>query len=313
MVNTHGLRDDVGTNSGAGRQTTERRCERVSECTVGLHEKDKVSVCLLFRRPLFQAGRCRHLGAATATSASATTATTAAMGSLVLGLVGVLMASIFWGSNFAVTKGFDMKDGMMFQFWLCTGILVVGVITLVFSAHDPISTNDFRPVLALEGFIGGCIWCTGNLLTVQIVGAIGLGVGLSIWGGVSLVVSFVIGLVGVLGLKPQVINYAFGIPGVVLGVASLIVFSLVTPTVKKADEVSTAEEEYHELPATAGEDDVLQAPATSIFTRIKGLVMVRVGGVVVVVVGGGGGGGGRGGGGRSSERRGRSSERSGRS
>ena len=97
-----------------------------------------------------------------------------------------------------------MKDGMVFQFWMATGILTVGLITLVFAAHDPIATGDFRPVLALDGVIGGAIWCAGNLLTVSIVSSIGLGLGLSIWGGVSLVVSFVIGLVGVLGLEPQV-------------------------------------------------------------------------------------------------------------
>ena len=34
----------------------------------------------------------------------------------------------------------------------------------------------------------------------------------------------------------QVINEAFGIPGVILAVASLVMFSFVTPTVKKSGQ-----------------------------------------------------------------------------
>jgi hypothetical protein len=133
-----------------------------------------------------------------------------------------------------------MKDGMVFQFWMATGILVMGLITLAFSAKDPLATQDFRPVLAMDGMIGGAIWCCGNLLTVPIVSSIGLGLGLTLWGGVSLVVSFVIGLVGVLGLEPQKINEYFGIPGVLLAVASLIMFSFVQPTIKKSPDLTAA-------------------------------------------------------------------------
>ena len=166
-----------------------------------------------------------------------------------------------------------MKDGMMFQFWLCTGILTVGLITLVFSAKDPLATGDFRPVLAPEGVIGGGIWCLGNLLTVQIVNSIGLGLGLSIWGGVSLVVSFVIGLVGVLGLEPQAIDEAYGIPGVILAIASLITFSFVKPSVeKKKDEDEEEDEDNDYKLMKEGEDD---QKSSSVLTRVKGLLMVR--------------------------------------
>ena len=186
------------------------------------------------------------------------------------------MASLFWGSNFAVTKGYDMKDGMIFQFWMATGILIVGIGTLAFSDQDPISTHDFRPILAYDGAIGGAVWCLGNLLTVSIVNSIGLGLGLSIWGGWSLVVSFVIGVVGVsfLGLDPQVIDEAFGIPGVILAVASLVVFSFVKPSVKKDDDEDSDDLNRPLVEATNEPDDdgANKGPGGS---RIKGLLMVR--------------------------------------
>ena len=196
----------------------------------------------------------------------------------------MLMASLFWGSNFAVTKGYDMKDGMVFQFWMCTGVLVVGLITLLWSAKDPIATHDFRPVLAYDGVLGGVIWCIGNLLTVSIVNSIGLGLGLSIWGGVSLVVSFIIGLVNVLGLKPQPINEYYGIPGVVLAVGSLVMFTFVTPTVKSAadsqkskdSDGSGSELSYHVLDDDEVEEPKQEKVASGGLTKLKGIAMVCV-------------------------------------
>merc|ERR1719215_23674 len=39
------------------------------------------------------------------------------VGSTIIGIMGVLVAAVGWGSNFIVVKGYDMKDGFAFQFW----------------------------------------------------------------------------------------------------------------------------------------------------------------------------------------------------
>jgi len=94
---------------------------------------------------------------------------------------------------------------------------------------------------------------------------------------VSLVVSFVIGLAGPLGLSPQVINEYWGIPGVILGVASLIMFSFVEPTVQKAKD--DEDDHYKQLPDVAHGDDI-DSTKGSACVRIKGLLMAVTAGLI---------------------------------
>ena len=159
------------------------------------------------------------------------------MTSVVVGVVGVLLATLFWGCNLSVVKRYDMQDGIVFQFWSAVGVMLVGVCTLFVSANENAvnSTHDFRPVLSWYGIIGGAMWALGNLLTVIIVNRVGLGVGLSIWGGVSLVTSFLFGLLGFMDLKPQVMNLKIAIPGIILAIAALVSFAFVQPTIKSND------------------------------------------------------------------------------
>jgi glucose uptake protein GlcU len=154
-----------------------------------------------------------------------------------LGLVGALVASVLWGSNFVVTKQYDMGDGMHFQLFLCLGIFLVGVMTLVASDQvphedvvdfDSFPLPDLRVTLSFEGLLGGAVWCLGNLLTVPVVNRVGLGLGMSVWAGTSLVVSFLFGRVNVLGLvAPALSSPILGLIGVSFAVGALFVFSQV--------------------------------------------------------------------------------------
>jgi len=108
------------------------------------------------------------------------------MSATIVGIVGVAVSSIGWGSNFIVCKSFDMKDGIVFQFWMCTGILIVGLLTLLASEHDDSSKGeggDYLAVFSLVTMSGGMMWGVGNILTTKIVSSIGLGLGMAIWGG----------------------------------------------------------------------------------------------------------------------------------
>jgi glucose uptake protein GlcU len=101
------------------------------------------------------------------------------MGSAVVGFVGVIIAALFWGSNFIVCKGYKLPDdGMHFVLLMSIGILFVGIVALFASAMED---GDFEVVLAPDGLLGGAIWTFGNFLTVPIIENIGLGMGLAIW------------------------------------------------------------------------------------------------------------------------------------
>ena len=104
--------------------------------------------------------------------------------SAVLGIFGVFLASMFWGSNCVVCRGFDLPDdGMHFVLLMATGILFVGILSLFTAPHED---GDFEVVFAPEGLAGGIVWACGNFLTVPIIRNCGLGLGFATWSGVNL-------------------------------------------------------------------------------------------------------------------------------
>lgn len=158
------------------------------------------------------------------------------MGSTFVGAVGVLVSSVFWGSNFIVCRGYDLPpDGMHFVLLMSTGILLVGILTLFASAHED---GDFEAVFSPDGLVGGAVWATGNFLTVPIVQNAGLGVGFATWCGVNLVVAFVVGAVGFGAVLPgeTLRRPATGAAGIVLAIAALGLFANVKPTLVEARE-----------------------------------------------------------------------------
>lgn len=168
--------------------------------------------------------------------------------SAAVGYLCVVVASAFWGSNFIVTKGFEMGDGLHFQQLLCTGILLVGCLTLPWhegAAHgakyDAFPLPDLRVVLSTEGLLGGFVWALGNLLTVPIVQRIGVGLGLSIWGGTSMVVTFLFSRLSIFGLVPDELHApAAGYLGALLGCLSLAIFSFVETDAKAGGDSGLA-------------------------------------------------------------------------
>ena len=158
------------------------------------------------------------------------------MGSPLVGIVGVGIASTFWGSNFIVCKGYKLPDdGMHFVLLMSVGILFVGICTLFTSQ---IEDGDFEVVFAPDGLLGGAIWALGNFLTVPIVSNIGLGMGLAIWAGVSLIVAFVVGWVGMGSLLPKeaLAVPAMGAVGISLAVGALFLFSRLKPTLDDSED-----------------------------------------------------------------------------
>ena len=154
------------------------------------------------------------------------------MNNVLLGTFGVLLASLFWGSNCVVCRGYDLpEDGMHFVLLMSTGILLVGILSL-FSGPD--EDGDFEVVFAPEGLAGGMVWACGNFLTVPIIGNCGLGLGFATWSGVNLVVAFVVGTVGVGQILPgEALNRPeLGGLGIFLALIALVLFSNVKPAME---------------------------------------------------------------------------------
>lgn len=93
-------------------------------------------------------------------------------------------------------------DGMFYQWVMCTGIWVFGLVLQIVLFFHPLGTTlteaggnasaaeielaakpdaysvKFYPVVLL----GGALWATGNCCAVPVINSIGLGMGLLLWG-----------------------------------------------------------------------------------------------------------------------------------
>jgi len=178
-------------------------------------------------------------------------------GNTLIGVLGVVVAAAGWGSNYVVVKGYDMKDGFAFQLWLCLGIFLVGLISAFMGQQVPgyafgeggLGAVDVR--LSLLGVLGGSFWCVGNLCTVQIISDIGLGIGLPLWAGTHLLMSFTVGQMHVCiageCLEPAPLrNFAFGAVGCFASMLALVLLANVKTNVdstrKKANDAGDIED-----------------------------------------------------------------------
>ncbi|CDQ87659.1 transmembrane protein 144 isoform X1 [Oncorhynchus mykiss] len=119
------------------------------------------------------------------------------------GFVANSIAVILYGSNFVPVKKIETGDGMFFQWVNCASILVVSMIGDLI-LHSP----KFHPLAML----GGAAWATGSLTVVPVVKAIGLGLGVCIWGSSSLLMGWISSRFGWFGIEAQevarpVLNY----------------------------------------------------------------------------------------------------------
>lgn len=112
------------------------------------------------------------------------------------------MAVIGFGSNFIPVKKFDTGDGMFFQWMMCIGIWLVGMVVNVIQLQPPF----FLPAL-----LGGFMWVTGkavdtsvlllssfsspsgNIVCVPVIKMIGLTMGLTVWGSTNLLAGWISG------------------------------------------------------------------------------------------------------------------------
>ncbi|XP_029626617.1 transmembrane protein 144 isoform X3 [Salmo trutta] len=112
------------------------------------------------------------------------------------GFVANSIAVILYGSNFVPVKRIETGDGMFFQWVNCASILVVSMIGDLI-----LDSPKFHPLAML----GGAVWATGSLTVVPIVKAIGLGLGVCIWGSSSLLMGWISSRFGWFGIEAQVV------------------------------------------------------------------------------------------------------------
>uniref|UniRef100_A0A5K3F4K5 Transmembrane protein 144 n=1 Tax=Mesocestoides corti TaxID=53468 RepID=A0A5K3F4K5_MESCO len=161
------------------------------------------------------------------------------------GWVAIIICSVCFGTNLIPVKKFDMGDGAAFQWLMCTGILLVGIIVqlIVGSLYR---VPQFYPL----AMVGGALWATGNSLTVIIIEAIGLSLGILIWSIANMLFGFTTSRFGVFGIPPKIpskpsMNYV----GVAIAVVSVALYAAIKPSEDdRAKDAESGAVESNEAP-----------------------------------------------------------------
>ncbi|XP_022325098.2 transmembrane protein 144-like isoform X1 [Crassostrea virginica] len=173
-----------------------------------------------------------------------------------VGYICAAAAVLLYGSNFAPVKKFETGDGMFFQWILCGGALLVGIIVQVIRG-----TKHFYPLV----MIGGLVWETGNICVVPIIKTIGMGLGLCIWGMTNLLSGWATSRFGWFGMtaSTQIKDPVLNTIGVVVAVSSSIVFAFVKNDVTPVDIGSDQEPLLSSLPTR----QTYGSPGDSLYTN----------------------------------------------
>ena len=147
-----------------------------------------------------------------------------------LGLTCAFGAVVLFGSNYLPVKRFAVGDGFFFQWALCAGIWLVGMVLNAAQCLQPRGSSPppFEPLAAL----GGAAWATGQLFVPFIVNSIGMAKGLIVWGATAMLSGYACGVFGWLGVRSQagdVKSWPLNIAGLCLALASLFASLLLRP------------------------------------------------------------------------------------
>jgi len=138
-----------------------------------------------------------------------------------VGYIAAAVAILFFGSNFVPVKKIETGDGLFFQWVLCSGIWVVGMVT-----NCIVGSPTFYPFAMLGGFL----WATGNMCVVPIIKTIGLGLGMLLWGSFNMLSGWATGRFGLFNTGKDVIgDYTLNTIAIVMAMLSALCWLFVKP------------------------------------------------------------------------------------
>uniref|UniRef100_A0A0B6ZYG4 EamA domain-containing protein n=1 Tax=Arion vulgaris TaxID=1028688 RepID=A0A0B6ZYG4_9EUPU len=147
-----------------------------------------------------------------------------------VGYIGTIVAVVMYGSNFVPIKKFYTGDGIFFQWVLCCGIFMVGVVVQL------VRQSTFYPLV----MVGGAVWTTGNLCVVPIFKTIGMGIGMSTWSAFLLIVGWASGRFGLFDTKADMITNSYmNYAGVILAFGSILLYVVVKNEVSGSTDLKT--------------------------------------------------------------------------
>uniref|UniRef100_K3X9E0 EamA domain-containing protein n=1 Tax=Globisporangium ultimum (strain ATCC 200006 / CBS 805.95 / DAOM BR144) TaxID=431595 RepID=K3X9E0_GLOUD len=152
------------------------------------------------------------------------------MGDVVLGYAGALVAVFFFGTCYVPAKKYPTYDGIIFQWFMCSGILMVGIVWGLLS-NNWSQFAEAGLYTFPEGILGGSLFGIANLLIPTVVNNLGLGVGFMLWNATNITMGYLISRYGLFGVEPTIPgNPTLSVLGIVFMIASIAVYGMITPT-----------------------------------------------------------------------------------
>jgi len=168
------------------------------------------------------------------------------------GFLGAIIAIIGFGTYAVPTKIVDTGDGVVFQWFQCAAILIMGFVVQFFTY-----SLRFEPFAML----GGAIWCIGNSMVVPIVSRIGIGLGMLIWGVCNMIFGWSAGSFGIIVSKEVISNPILNYVGVALAILSSLMYLFIKPEIKRP--APSKRDEFAPLNYGVGDEEDDFKPTTS--------------------------------------------------
>ncbi|VUZ56825.1 unnamed protein product [Hymenolepis diminuta] len=171
-----------------------------------------------------------------------TTTRSVSLTSPTFGYIAIVVCAACFGTNYLPVKKFNMGDGMFFQWMMCNAILLVGIIV-----NCAVGCPRFYPF----AMFGGALWAVGNSLSVTIIEAIGVGLGMIIWSMSNMLFGFATSRFGWFGIaqkipKKPIMNYI----GVAIALGSVIIFAAIKPNHPESKESTPGDDEADDVVRT---------------------------------------------------------------
>ncbi|KAF4028160.1 Transmembrane family protein [Phytophthora infestans] len=151
---------------------------------------------------------------------------------VVLGYTAAIVAVFFYGTCYVPAKTYATYDGIIFQWFMCSGILMVGIAWGLLSnnwsqySHSGMFTFP-------EGLLGGALFAIANLLIPTVVNTLGLGVGFMLWNATNITLGYCVSRLGLFGVSPTIPNMPWiSLLGIAFMLASIAVYGTIKPTLK---------------------------------------------------------------------------------
>lgn len=134
---------------------------------------------------------------------------------------------------------------------MCAAIWVCGMAYYTGLCIADGECPSFQPLAML----GGAIWCTGNLLCVPVIKAVGMGLGLSLWCGSSLLMGWASAHFGILGVAadPAPSRPALQFAGVGIAALAILVFASIDSSSGSSEGKKSDDDSAHTVSLLSAE------------------------------------------------------------